>query len=41
MNRCTPVWFVLCRLKQKEILCEQMYTCVVCVVQVIAERDTV
>ena len=26
MNRCTPVWFVLCSLEQREILCEQMYT---------------
>ena len=41
MNRCTHVWFVLCRLKRREILCEQMYTCMVCVVQVKVERDTV
>ena len=41
MDRCTPVWFVLCSLEQREILCEQMYTCVVCVVQFRAERDTV
>ena len=44
--KCTPVWFVLCRLKQREreiVSTEgvQTYTCMVCVVQVKAERDTV
>ena len=39
--RHTPVWFVLCRLKQREREGVQTYTCMVCVVQVKAERDTV
>ena len=40
--KCTPVWFELCRLKHRERgEGVQTYTCMVCVVQFRAERDTV